>query len=93
VQLTAVWADQAVGPSGFPYGDGMISPSIPEAVALRLKNAVWGETHCTDVLSRPGSMLWLLFALSPVFHVALKHLRKSGRKGLDLLPDVLRTAT
>lgn len=38
-------------------------------------------------------MLWLLFALSPVFHVALKHLRKSGRKGLDLLPDVLRTAT
>jgi hypothetical protein len=71
----------------------MISPIHLVAVALRLKNAVWGETHCKDVLSRSGSMLRLLFALSPVFHVALKHLRKSGRKGLDLLPDVLRTAT
>lgn len=54
VQLVAVWSDQAVGPSGFPDGDGMISPAVLTAVALRLRNAVWGETHCTDVRSRPG---------------------------------------
>jgi hypothetical protein len=33
------------------------------------------------------------FALSPVLHVRLKCVRRSGRKGLDLLPDMLRMAT
>jgi hypothetical protein len=50
----------------------MISPSILVTVALRLRNAVWGETHCTDVLSRPRSMH--LVAFCPVFQVGLKNL-------------------
>jgi hypothetical protein len=63
VQLTAVWADQAVGPSGFPGGDGMISPSILVAVALRLKNAMWGETHFTNLFFRFFNRSEMLFHL------------------------------
>jgi len=93
VQLVAVWSDQAVGPSGFPAGDGMISPAILSSCCTAPEERSVGRDSLYGCAFEAGRDALAAFALSPVLHVSLKRVRRSGKKGLDLLPDVLRTAT
>ena len=60
VQLMAVWSDQAVGPSGFPDGDGMISPAVLAAVALAPEERGVGRDSLYGCASRPSGMPWSL---------------------------------